>query len=43
MAKYFIGIEKVKGIKSALFYNYGSGDLVVSIPMKQIKKAWRNK
>ena len=39
MAKSFIGIEKVKGVRSALFYNTGSGDRLISIPMKQMRKA----
>lgn len=39
MAKTFFGVEKVKGIKSALFYNTGSGDRVISIPIKQLRKA----
>ena len=39
MAKSFIGIEKIKGVKSALFYNTGSGERVVSVPMKELKKA----
>tara|TARA_R100000700_G_scaffold40847_1_gene58007 strand:- start:1605 stop:1739 length:135 start_codon:yes stop_codon:yes gene_type:complete len=39
MAKSFIGVEKVKGVKSALFYNTGSGDRVIAIPMKQLRKA----
>jgi len=43
MAKSFLGIEKVKGVPSALFYNTGSGDRVISIPMKQLKKAMRGK
>ena len=40
MAKSFIGVEKVKGVKSALFYNTGSGDKVIAIPMKQLRKAF---
>ena len=43
MAKSFLGIEKVKGVKSALFYNTGAGDRVISIPMKQLRKAMRVK
>ena len=43
MVKSFFGIEKVKGIKSALFYNTGSGDRVISIPMKQLRKAMKGK
>ena len=39
MAKTFFGIEKVKGVKSALFYNTGSGDRVISIPLNQLRKA----
>ena len=41
--KFFLGIEKVKGVKSALFYNYGRGDLVISIPMSEVKRARRKK
>ena len=41
--KAFIGIEMIKGVKSALFYNYDSGETVIAIPMKQIKKALNRK
>jgi len=43
MAKSFLGIELFKGVKSALFYNTGSGDRVIAIPMKEITKAMRER
>jgi len=29
----------VKGVQSALFYNYGRGDRLIAIPIRQIEKA----
>ena len=43
--KSFIGIERVAGIKSAIFYDKArtrSGDLLIAIPMKEIKKVFRD-
>ena len=37
--KHFIGFEKVKGVQSALFYNYGRGERLIAIPLRQIQKA----
>lgn len=43
MAKSFLGISRVRGVKSAMFYNTGGGDRVITIPMKELAKAFGGK
>ncbi len=43
MAKAFLGISKIRGVKSAMFYNTGAGQRVITIPMKELAKAFGGK